>query len=84
MQDQGNRSPTADEDHAERLVLGALVRSGGEPLSVDEAARVLVEHSEIAVLVLDALYRAGLVHRCGDLAFPTRAARRFAELHTDV
>lgn len=49
------------------------------PWSVDEIARELDNHNEAA----DAIRRLtdhGLAHRLGDFIFPTRAARRAAEI----
>jgi hypothetical protein len=86
MQDQPTRrSPAADMDQVEHVVLSLLLNS--EPVglwSVAEVSRAL--GSEIATEdAIVGLHAAGLVHRCHEFVFPTRPAVRLGELeHVDV
>jgi len=69
----------AGENEAETAVLNCMLcEDRSYPWTVDEIARELG-----AATVDDAvgsLARAGLLHRCGEFVFPTRAARRADEL----
>lgn len=87
MQDQSKRSeglPGSEEEHQQQmdnLVLECMLVGASWPWSVPELALEL--ESEVdAVDAVNRLQRAGLLHRCGDFVFPTRSARRAAELQT--
>jgi hypothetical protein len=80
MQDERIPSPAEDARRVEQAIL-ALLSSPDEqwPWSVDEVAREIGDR--IATLdALACLHGAGLVHRCGEFVFATRAARRAQEL----
>ena len=81
MHDQRNDlTPAEQEVHDDTAVLNLLLDDGGRgPLSVDEVIREVGRR----INALDALTRlqgAGLIHRCDQFLFATRAARRFREL----
>ncbi len=84
MPDQGNQ----DEDQRDRrqiegqtdnLVLSVMLREESWPWSVEEIGRELANQAEARDAVCR-LAEHGLVHRLGDFVFPTRAARRGAEI----
>jgi hypothetical protein len=81
VQDQPIRKPLGDESTtAERPVLCLLLQSPTPgPWSVQELTREL-GNERLAVDAIVGLHAAGLVHRCHELVFPTRAAARFNEL----
>lgn len=71
-------------------VLTHLLRLYPAPLSIEEVVRELTAPSpelddwEATEDGIRELIAAGLLHRNGEFVFPTRAARRFDELRTDV
>lgn len=68
------------EEHVDCEVLHFMLGSdGGWPWSIGEIASELGDESN-AIDALRRLDHAGLVHRFGDFAFPTRTARRAAAL----
>jgi hypothetical protein len=78
--DPGEPGAAADHDEAQRAVLGLLLESAAQgPWSVDELARALGDEVRAADAVAN-LHAAGLVHRCHELVFLTRAAVRGLEL----
>lgn len=80
MQNQVTQSPVAEaEDRAHGAILGLLLDDPCAPWSVDELARALKSEVE-AVDGVANLHAAGLLHRCGELVFPTRAAIRANEV----
>ena len=69
-----------DLDRAEHVVLSLLLdRETHGPWSVREIGRELGDDVE-GEDVVASLHGAGLVHRCEDLVFPTRAAARCFQL----
>lgn len=75
--------PKPSGDHQETVETSILDRLTGpeqqRPLSVDE----LIRDFDSQITVEDAvrqLYADGLIHRCGELVFPTRAAVRAAQI----
>lgn len=58
---------------AESAIIDVLVNETAGPWSVDELARQL-KSTMATVDGVASPYAAGLVHRCGELVFPTRAA----------
>ena len=66
------------ERHTDNVVI-ALVFREKWPWSVEEIGRELNDQTEASDAVCR-LLGSGLVHRLGDLVFPTRAARRGAEI----
>ncbi len=81
MQDQPICKLAGDEPaDTERNVLCLLLESPTPgPWSVDELTREL-GNDLLAVDAIVGLHAAGLVHRCHELVFPTRAAVRFNEI----
>jgi hypothetical protein len=84
MHDQGNqdrarRDLCEAERQIDNLVLSVMLREGPWPWSVEEIGRELANHAEARDVVCR-LAEHGLVHRLGDFVFPTRAARRGAEI----
>ena len=71
----------ADDDKT--VEAGILERLTGErdqrPWSVDELIRDVGQRLP-AIDAINNLQRIGLIHRCGELVFPTRVALRAAEL----
>jgi hypothetical protein len=83
MHDQpSDRSPAEAEARDDATVLNLLLDRGlGAPLTVEEVVRVVGD----GVGVIDAVARLhgdGLIYRCNEFVFATRAARRFAEIET--
>jgi hypothetical protein len=81
MHDQRNDpTPAEQEVHDDTTVLNLLLEDGlRAPLSVDE----VIHEVGRRINALDALTRlqgAGLIHRCDEFVFATRAARRSQEL----
>lgn len=68
------------QETAETSILDRLTADNQQrPLSIEE----LVRDFDSSITVEDAvrqLYSDGLIHRCGDLIFPTRAAVRAAQI----
>jgi hypothetical protein len=67
------------EEQTDGLVLEFLLCNGSWPWTVSELARELGDDLN-AIDAVARLTGTGLAHRCGDLVFPTRAARRAAQL----
>jgi hypothetical protein len=84
MHDQGvpddPRDLLAVERHTDVVVLGIMLHDASSwPWSVAEIGRELQDHTR-AEDSIRRLAEHGLVHRLGDFVFPTRAARRGAEI----
>ena len=76
MQDQTNET-VAERDHrTERTILMLLLSDGQCVWSVEELVAEIGRRLE-TIDAVAALNAAGLVHRCGDFVFATRAAIRF-------
>jgi hypothetical protein len=75
MPDENPIRTPADEDRiTDGAIFGMLSYSDEQrPWSVDEIARELGDHNR-TVDGLARLYGAGLIHRCGDFAWASRAA----------
>jgi hypothetical protein len=72
---------TRDSEHArhtEQTILGALLVDR-LPWSVAEVERDIGNPQEVKD-ALWSLQAAGLIHRCGDFAWPTRTAREADEI----
>lgn len=77
---QPNRVAGRDPQEAERVVLSLLLDPNVHgPWSVRELGRELGDQVEAEDAVAT-LHAAGLVHRCHDLVFPSRAAARCFDL----
>ena len=77
MEDKPRPTDTdRDPEGAERVVLSLLLDPNVHgPWSVSEIGQELGDHVD-GEDVVASLLAAGLVHRCRDLVFPTRAAAR--------
>ncbi len=84
MPHQGNQDEVVPQDLGEterqtdNIVLALIFREEW-PWSVEEIGREIEDQIEASNAVCR-LAGSGLVHRLGDLVFPTRAARRGAEI----
>jgi predicted DCC family thiol-disulfide oxidoreductase YuxK len=79
MQGQPNETVEEQGRRTEQTIL-TLVLSGGQRIwSVEEMVSEIGRRLEV-VDSLAALQAAGLVHRCQDFVFATRAALRFDEM----
>ncbi len=80
MHDEISRMPDEQEEAAQKGVLELLLSSDSQrPWSVAEIERERGEHIE-TVDAVASLHAAGLVHRCGEFVFATRAALRMDRL----
>jgi hypothetical protein len=83
MQHQRIRDEGSDdrvtEEQTDGLVLEFMLGNGSWPWTISELARELGDDLN-AIDSVARLTGTGLAHRCGDLVFPSRAARRAAEL----
>ena len=73
MQDETSHNPSEEDERAQKAVLGLLLGPNEQrPWSVQEVEREGGETiaAADAVASLDA---AGLIHRCGDFVFASRA-----------
>lgn len=77
--DAGSDDRCEVERHIDNVVLGLLFNDRSWPWSVEEVARELGRPAE-AEDAIGRLTGSGLIHRHGDFVFPTRAARRGAEV----
>jgi hypothetical protein len=79
MQDQSNETPAEQDRRTEQTVLVLLLTGGQRIWSVDELVAEIGRRLD-TVDALAALQAAGLVHRCHDFVFATRAALRFDQI----
>jgi hypothetical protein len=74
MHDEISRMPEEQEEMAQKGVLGLLLGSESQrPWSVAELERERGDHLG-TVDAVASLHAAGLVHRCGEFVFASRAA----------
>lgn len=79
MQDEISRMPADDEERAEKGILSLLLASDSQrPWSIAELERERGEH--LGTVDAVASLHAGLIHRCGEFVFVTRAAVRMDDL----
>jgi Mn-dependent DtxR family transcriptional regulator len=78
IQDEDSQDHLSEE-RTDNIVLDFMLLDQSCPWSVQEIARELGDKND-ALDAVSRLQRMGLVHRLGELVFPTRAARRAAEL----
>lgn len=71
--------PREAERHTDNTILSLLLSGPSWPWSVEEIGRELADH-DAARNAVCRLAEHGLVHRLGDFVWPTRTARRAAEL----
>jgi hypothetical protein len=79
MQDQPNETVEGQGRRAEQTILTLVLSDGQSIWSVEELVSEIGRRMD-TVDALAALQAAGLVHRCHDFIFATRAALRFDEL----
>jgi hypothetical protein len=80
MQDEISRMPAEEDEQAEKGVLGLLLVSASQqPWSIMEVERELGRGLAIADAITS-LHAAGLIHRCGEFVFASRAALRMDSL----
>jgi hypothetical protein len=79
MQDQSNETPAEQDHRTEQTVLVMLLGDGQRIWSLDELVSEIGRRME-TVDALAALQAAGLVQRCNEFVFATRAALRFDEI----
>lgn len=76
--DEGSKAQLS-EKQIDSVVLDYMLCDPSWPWSLSEIARELGSEQD-AEDAISRLQRAGLLHRLGDFVFPTRTARRAAEL----
>jgi|HubBroStandDraft_6_1064221.scaffolds.fasta_scaffold3964882_1 hypothetical protein len=78
-----DEAPAQDRSQRERqldcIVLSFMFNEPSWPWSVEEIARELDDKDE-AIEVVRRLTDSGLAHRLGEFVFPTRSARRAADI----
>jgi hypothetical protein len=81
MDGLGSCVATEQDGHAEGAILGLLLNfQNGSIWSVEEVVRELSASRIDVIDGIASLQAAGLIHRCGDFVFATRAAARFDRL----
>ena len=74
MQDELADNPSEEDERAQKAVLGLLLRPNDQrPWSVQEVEGEVGETVTAADAVAS-LHAGGLIHRCGDFVFASRAA----------
>ncbi len=76
---QALHDPREAERHTDNTILSLLLSGPSWPWSVEELGREVANH-DAARNAICRLAEHGLVHRIGEFVFPTRTARRAAEL----
>jgi hypothetical protein len=79
MQDQPNETVEEQGCRTEQTILTLLLSGGQRIWSVEELVSEIGRRLDVIDSVAG-LQAAGLVHRCHDFVFATRAALRFDEL----
>ena len=77
------RGTRLSEEEIDNAVVGFLFDKPWWPWSLEEIARELGDRPDAEDAVAR-LTGAGLVHRLGDFAFPTRSLRRASKLRLDT
>lgn len=80
MRDESTCLASDPDETAEKTILGLLLIADSQrPWSVDEVAREIGDRVRAADGIAS-LHAAGLVHRCGEFVFATRAALHMDQL----
>lgn len=80
MHDQPSPAPADEETETDFAILALLLDPEIPGLwSADEITREIGKQNAVRDGLVR-LHGAGLVHRCGEFVFPTRAAARFDQL----
>jgi len=80
MQQERSGTPGDMAEQVERAILAMLLVADEQPpWSMHEVELEIGDHIETAD-GLGALHRAGMIHRCGEFVFATRAAVRAQQL----
>ncbi len=79
MQDQPNETVEEQGRRTQQTILTLVLTGGQQIWSVEELVLEIGRRLDVVDSVA-ALQAAGLVHRCHDFVFATRAALRFDEL----
>jgi hypothetical protein len=82
MQGQSNETVAGHDHRTEQSILTLLPSNGQCVWSVDELVGEIGRRLETTDAVA-ALSAAGLIHRCGEFVFATRAAIRFDGIEQD-
>ena len=70
-----------EDRRTERAIVGLLLdRTAPQPWSAAELVLEIGGEPPITLDSIDRLQRAGIVHRCGDFVFATRAARELDQV----
>jgi hypothetical protein len=80
---EDRRGTRLSEEEIDNTVVGFLLDKPWWPWSLEEIARELGDAPDAEDAVAR-LTGAGLVHRLGDFAFPTRSLRRATKLRLDT
>jgi hypothetical protein len=78
-----HRGTRLSDDEIDNTVVSFVLDGDSWPWSIEEIARELGDRADAEDAVAR-LAGAGLVHRIGDFAFPTRSLRRASELRLDT
>jgi hypothetical protein len=86
MHDQSNETMKDQDRFTEQCILTRLLSRGQGVWSVEELMLDIDRELDMIDLIdaLDRLKAAGLVHRCNDFVFATRAAVRFDGIQQDL
>lgn len=79
---QGQPTASGDQQRMiERTIVGLLLASGAAaPWSTHELILELGGEQTATLDCIDSLQRSGIVHRCGDFVFASRATRELDEV----
>jgi hypothetical protein len=80
MQDHHTCDPAEETKRTESTILCLLLnRTNQRPWAVEELIRE-IGRSDDTTDAVASLHGSGLIHRCGDFVFPTRAAVRLDQI----
>jgi hypothetical protein len=80
MQDHSTCHPAEETERTEAAILGLLLdRTNQQPWAIEELIREIGRPHDTTDAVAS-LHGSGLIHRCGDFVFATRAALRLDQI----